>query len=63
MTRGDGGRGIMEERRGRGKQRNKNRGLMGTDNVEGIAYGSGGGRGRGEQCRKGQDSCNPPVNK
>ena len=26
------GRGITGERRGRGKQRNRNRGLMGTDN-------------------------------
>ena len=40
----------MKEGKGRGKQRNTNRGLMGMDNVE--------GRGRNEQWGKRQDSCN-----
>ena len=43
MIRGEQGGGYGE-RRGRGKSRNMNRGLMGTDNSVGIDCGSSGGR-------------------
>ena len=57
LFRGKRGRGIMEERRGRGKQRNTNRGLMCTDNV-GDRLWEWGGRSRGEQWGKRWDNCN-----
>ena len=45
----------MGERRGRGKSRNMNRGLMGTDNSVGIDCGSsGGGQGRATGKNVGQ---------
>ena len=37
-------RGIMGDRRGRGKPRNRHRGLMGMDKGSGIDCGSKGGR-------------------
>ena len=36
------GTGVMGEKRERGKQRNMNRGLMGMDNMGGLAVGVGG---------------------
>ena len=47
----------MGERRGRGKERNMNRGLMGTDNREGLTMGVGVGA-LGEQWEKRWDNCN-----
>ena len=40
VTRGEGG-GIVEGRRGRCKQGNTNRGLMGMVNIGGVAIGCG----------------------
>ena len=42
----------MGERRGRDKQRNMNRGLMGMDNAGGLTVGDGGGQSRGKQWGK-----------
>ena len=51
------GRGITGGRRGRGKKRNMNRGLMGMDN-DGIDCGSWGEWDWGGQWVKKQDNCN-----
>ena len=48
MSRGWGER-DNRVRRGRGKQRNSNRGLMGTDNGAELTVGVGGVSGKGEQ--------------
>ena len=48
----------MGERSGRGKQKNTNRGLMGTDNGRGLTVGVGDGQGRGEQRGKRRDNRN-----
>ena len=54
VTRG-GGKGIRREGRGRGKQREPNRGLMGTDNMGkvtvGVRGGDKAGEGNGEKGR------------
>ena len=52
-----GGREITGERRGRGKQRNMNRGLMGMEH-EGEGMWELGEQGRGEQWGKRRDNCN-----
>ena len=51
-----GGRGVMGERRGRGKSRNMNRGLMGMDNGR-MWTGRVKGDGAGESNRE-KDNCN-----
>ena len=51
------GGGNKGGKKGKGKQRHMNRGLMGTDNREGLTVGVG-GWGRGEQWGKRRDNYN-----
>ena len=57
VTRGVGVRGITGERRGRGKPRNMNRGLMGKDGRRGLTMGVG-SVGQGRAMGKRENNCN-----